>query len=65
MNEIQIHVEGEHRAVYVASPNVTQSAGGFGQITSENDPRIGQLALKLLLEENNSACIADFYRPWR
>ena len=48
MNEIQIHVEGEHRAVYVASPNVTQSAGGFGQITSANDPRIGQLALKLL-----------------
>ncbi len=30
------------------NPNVTQSAGGFGSITSAQDPRIGQLALKLL-----------------
>jgi hypothetical protein len=30
------------------NPNVTQSAGGFGSITSAGDPRIGQLALKLL-----------------
>ncbi|MBS1856841.1 MAG: TonB-dependent receptor [Acidobacteria bacterium] len=30
------------------NPNVTQSAGGFGSITSSGDPRIGQLALKLL-----------------
>ncbi len=29
------------------NPNVTQSAGGFGSITSAQDPRIGQLALKL------------------
>jgi len=34
-------------------------------VRSANDPRIRQLALKLRLEENNSACIADFYRPWR
>ncbi len=30
------------------NPNVTQSAGGFGTITSAQDPRIGQLALKIL-----------------
>ena len=30
------------------NPNVTQSAGGFGTITGAGDPRIGQLALKLL-----------------
>jgi hypothetical protein len=30
------------------NPNVTQSAGGFGSITSAGDPRIGQLALKFL-----------------
>ncbi len=30
------------------NPNVTQSAGGFGSITSAQDPRIGQLALKFL-----------------
>ena len=30
------------------NPNVTQSAGGFGSITSAQDPRVGQLALKLL-----------------
>jgi Carboxypeptidase regulatory-like domain/TonB dependent receptor len=30
------------------NPNVTQSAGGFGSITSAQDPRIGQLALKLI-----------------
>lgn len=30
------------------NPNVTQSAGGFGSITGAGDPRIGQLALKLL-----------------
>ncbi|MGJ5816514.1 carboxypeptidase regulatory-like domain-containing protein [Paludibaculum fermentans] len=30
------------------NPNVTQSAGGFGSITSAQDPRIGQLALKIL-----------------
>jgi hypothetical protein len=29
-------------------PKVTYSSGGFGTITSANDPRIGQLALKLL-----------------
>ena len=29
------------------NPNVTQSASGFGSITSAQDPRIGQLALKL------------------
>ncbi|HWB83294.1 MAG TPA: carboxypeptidase regulatory-like domain-containing protein [Bryobacteraceae bacterium] len=29
------------------NPNITQSAGGFGSITSATDPRIGQLALKL------------------
>jgi hypothetical protein len=29
------------------NPNVSQSAGGFGTITSAQDPRIGQLALKL------------------
>lgn len=30
------------------NPNVTQSNGGFGTITSAQDPRIGQLALKFL-----------------
>lgn len=30
------------------NPNVTQSSGGFGSITSAQDPRIGQLALKVL-----------------
>lgn len=30
------------------NPNVSQSAGGFGSITSAQDPRIGQLALKVL-----------------
>jgi hypothetical protein len=30
------------------NPNVTQSGSGFGSITSATDPRIGQLALKLL-----------------
>jgi hypothetical protein len=30
------------------NPNVTQSSGGFGAITGAADPRIGQLALKLL-----------------
>lgn len=30
------------------NPNVTQTAGGFGSITSAQDPRIGQLALKFL-----------------
>ena len=30
------------------NPNVTQSASGFGTITGSADPRIGQLALKLL-----------------
>ena len=30
------------------NPNVSQSAGGFGSITSAVDPRIGQLALKFL-----------------
>jgi hypothetical protein len=30
------------------NPGVTQSAGGFGSITSAGDPRISQLALKLL-----------------
>jgi len=30
------------------NPNVTVSAGGFGSITSAQDPRIGQLALKFL-----------------
>jgi len=30
------------------NPNVTQSGSGFGSITSASDPRIGQLALKLL-----------------
>jgi hypothetical protein len=29
------------------NPGVTQSAGGFGSITSATDPRISQLALKL------------------
>jgi hypothetical protein len=31
-----------------SAPNVTQSSSGFGQISSAGDPRIGQLALKLL-----------------
>ena len=30
------------------NPNVTQTSGGFGTINSALDPRIGQLALKLL-----------------
>ena len=30
------------------NPNVTQSAGGVGSITSAQDPRIGQLALKFV-----------------
>ncbi|HEY3444374.1 MAG TPA: carboxypeptidase regulatory-like domain-containing protein [Paludibaculum sp.] len=30
------------------NPNVSQSANGFGSITSAQDPRIGQLALKFL-----------------
>jgi hypothetical protein len=30
------------------NPNTTVSSGGFGTITSAQDPRIGQLALKLL-----------------
>jgi hypothetical protein len=30
------------------NPNVNQTAGGFGSITSAQDPRIGQLALKML-----------------
>jgi hypothetical protein len=30
------------------NPNVTQSAGGFGSITAAGDPRIGQLAAKLV-----------------
>ena len=31
-----------------SNPNVTQSGGGFGSISAASDPRIGQLALKLL-----------------
>jgi hypothetical protein len=31
-----------------SNPNVTQSSTGFGTITGASDPRIGQLALKLL-----------------
>lgn len=30
------------------NPNITQNSAGFGQITSAQDPRIGQLALKLV-----------------
>jgi hypothetical protein len=34
--------------VNLGNPTVGASSGGFGSITSANDPRIGQLALKLL-----------------
>jgi hypothetical protein len=34
--------------VNLNNPGVTSTAGGFGTITSSADPRIGQLALKLL-----------------
>jgi hypothetical protein len=34
--------------VNLNNPVSTVSAGGFGSITSARDPRIGQLALKLL-----------------
>jgi hypothetical protein len=33
--------------VNLSNPNLAQSAGGFGSITSAGDPRIGQLSLKL------------------
>ncbi len=32
----------------LSDPSVSQSGSGFGSITAANDPRIGQLALKLL-----------------
>jgi hypothetical protein len=32
----------------LSDPNVSQSGSGFGSVTAASDPRIAQLALKLL-----------------
>jgi hypothetical protein len=46
---IQLRVEffNIFNRVSFGDPNTTVSAGGFGRITSANDPRISQMALKL------------------
>jgi hypothetical protein len=47
----QLHFRAEYFNVFnranLNDPNLSVASGGFGQILSAQDPRIGQLSLKL------------------